>query len=242
MAFFDSKNSDLYIAQYDVTPYTTELSGVPGARPLLPVTAWGDSGEKSIPGIETPEVSWTGMFDEATLDVLTAALRSDSDGEVLSFLPAGDTIEYVAYAAQAMLIRDTNYASRVGSVVGARFVGPANGVIERGKSLGAAFSAVTATENGTIIDDGASSSDGAILFGHITAFSATGGNARWQMLLQADDNSDLSSPAQTITQNITAVGGFWATLAGSFERYVRRRLVLDATSGSISGWLGYVRG
>ncbi len=49
MAKFDSSVSKLYVAQYDLTPSTTEISG-PGGVAVRDVTSLADSGHKFIRG------------------------------------------------------------------------------------------------------------------------------------------------------------------------------------------------
>ena len=51
MAFYDSRVGKLYVAQYDLTSFTKEMSG-PGDRPLRDVTVLGDTGRKWFNGIE----------------------------------------------------------------------------------------------------------------------------------------------------------------------------------------------
>ena len=58
MAFFDSKVSRFLIddtggTRRDLSPYVTEVRGLPGPRPLNEVTALGDSGARFVPASRT---------------------------------------------------------------------------------------------------------------------------------------------------------------------------------------------
>ncbi len=243
MSFFDSKVSKLYVAQYDLTAALTNVQVNPSAK-LLDKTVLGDDGMKHQRGIEDGSIAIEGYYEDTAafgLDVALDALKADTDGEVATYWPAGDTREYLGYSAGAALLEGYEYTSRVGSLVTARANLVGNGTFDRPKSLNAKKT-VTASTNETSIDDAASSSAGGIFIVHIVAFSATGGNAQWKLHLQesSDDGSgDAFAAISSIT--ITAVGATRVTFSGAFERYVRLRAERDATSGSLTYQTSYVR-
>ena len=112
------------------------------------------------------------------------------------------------------------------------------GLVTRSKSTGTK-STVTASTSGTSIDDAASSASGGDWVYHVFAFTASGGNARWQVALQ--DSANNSSWADVSSVNVSAVGAAKTSITGTLRRYVRQRVVLDASSGSITFAASYNR-
>ena len=84
MAFFDSKVSKFLIddtggVQRDMSPYITEVRGLPGPRSLNEVTALGDSGARFIPGLEDVTITLSGIFDSTATsgpDAVLVPLRT----------------------------------------------------------------------------------------------------------------------------------------------------------------------
>jgi hypothetical protein len=242
MAFFDSEKSRLYVAQYDLTSFTSELSGLPGPRQLREVTTWGDGGTKWHPGIQAANASWSGFYDDTSVtgtDVALSAFRGQSAANVLSFFP-DPTVGAIGHVTEDLWQSDQTYKTRVGEMVQVSVSWEA-GKVRRTRSLGPLVTK-TATSQGTSIDDSASSASGGSWAYHITAFSASGGNARWQIILE--DSADNSSFATVASENpfITAVGGALRTFTGTLRRYVRVEMNRDATSGSIEFIASYERG
>ena len=115
------------------------------------------------------------------------------------------------------------------------------GALARIKSTGTKAT-VTATTNGTTIDDGASSSSGAIVTIHIFAFTASGGSARWLAELHHSSDNFASDDADFSSNAITGTGSTQTfTVAGTLNRYVRGSVTLDASSGSLTYHIGYQR-
>lgn len=88
--------------------------------------------------------------------------------------------------------------------------------------------------NAAGIDGAAPTAAGCVWCYHVVAWSAAGGNVRWQLLLQDDSDPAFGTANTLSTTNIAAVGAARATVAGAIARYSRLRVVLDATSGSIT--------
>jgi len=242
MAFFDSSASKLYVAQYDLTPSTTEVSG-PGGVELLDITSLADSGQKNLRGIARAAMNWRGLYNDSATEGSQpgiATLRAATAGTPVSYYPKGDTIEYPGWGIAEAWGEGFDITARVGQA--ASVAGTFTGAQQREITSLAAMQTVTATTNGTGIDEGgAPSTTTGYLFYHILAWSASGGNARWQLLIQDDDNSGFTSPASFKTVNITAVGSGAETFSGASQQYIRQVLSLDASSGSITIQAGYVR-
>lgn len=77
----------------DVFPYLNQISGLPGARALSEVTAFGDSGTKSIPGLANIPFSIGGHYDAtASVGIATVlnGLRTTTATSTFTYGPAGN--------------------------------------------------------------------------------------------------------------------------------------------------------
>lgn len=118
MAFYNSKVGKLYVAQYDLTGFTTEMSPS-SPRTLLDVTVFGDEGIKHLPGLSADKLSWSGLFDDgaAGSDVVMDALRSATAAKVVSVWPGDTTKGNRGYGSAEGWSVGPDIASRVGSRV-----------------------------------------------------------------------------------------------------------------------------
>jgi len=239
MTLYDSKDTIVYMAQYDITTYTTE-AGLTGSRNLHEATTFGSAGATFHPGTETPTLSWSGLYDDGTSgsEVIVNALKGASAESVVSYYPGTDAIGKLSMASGGAWIgEDPSVDASVGSLV-AMSASINMGLVTRSKSTGTK-STVTASTSGTSIDDAASSASGGDWVYHVFAFTASGGNARWQVVLQHSANNSSWSDVSSV--NVSAVGAAKNSFTGTLNRYVRQRVVLDASSGSITFAASYNR-
>jgi len=238
MALYDSKDTVLYLGQYDITGYTTD-AGLTGSRNLHEATVFGNAGAVFHPGTETPTLSWSGLYDDAAAgsEVIINAMKGATSSSVMSLYQGTDAISKRVDSSGGAWVTDPVVDSSVGSLVtmSASFN---LDTVERSKSAGTK-STVTASTSGTSIDDAASSSAGGTWVYHIFAISASGGNARWQIELEHSANNSSWSDVSSI--NVAAVGAARTEFSGTLNRYVRQRVVLDASSGSITFAVNYNR-
>lgn len=99
MAFVHSKNS--YFAVEDsggtsrnLSAYTDSISGLPGARDLSEVTAFGDSGVRNIPGLQNVSFSIKGHYDPTATTgphAVLNSLRTAAATATFTYCPAGNT-------------------------------------------------------------------------------------------------------------------------------------------------------
>lgn len=77
-----------------VKVYLNQVSGLPGARALSEVTAFGDQGVKSIPSLANVQFSIAGHYDAtATVGITTVlnGLRTSTTTASFEYGPAGST-------------------------------------------------------------------------------------------------------------------------------------------------------
>ena len=124
MAFFDSKVSKFLIddtgsTQRDLSPYITEVRGLPGPRTLNEVTALGDSGVKFIQGLQDVTITLNGMFDNTATsgpDAVLGPLRTHTSAVDFEYGPEGSGTGDVKYSGTCWVV-SYELRSRVGNLV-----------------------------------------------------------------------------------------------------------------------------
>jgi hypothetical protein len=103
----------------DISGHVDNVSGLPGAPNLSPVTSFGDQGEKSIRGIEVAGFTVSGQFDTAattgSLTVLNG-IRTTTTTASFEYGPEGGTTGKVKYSGEAWL-EDLKTDAAVGNKV-----------------------------------------------------------------------------------------------------------------------------
>jgi hypothetical protein len=98
-----------------IKAYLNQVSGLPGARNFSEVTAFGDAGQKQIPGLEVNTFSIAGHADFASataIGQLLNGLRSTTATSSFEYGPEGGTAGKTKYSGECWL---TSY--EVGSSV-----------------------------------------------------------------------------------------------------------------------------
>ena len=124
MALFDSTVSRFLIddaggSRRDLSPYLTEVSGLPGLRALNEVTALGDRGARFVPGLERVSIRLEGLFDDTAStgpDDVLGALRSHSSAVDFEYGPEGAASGDARYGG-ACWVASYDLRSRVGRLV-----------------------------------------------------------------------------------------------------------------------------
>ena len=124
LAFFDSRVSRFLIydtggARRDLSPFITDVRGLPGDRALNEVTALGDSGARFIPGIEDTTVLLSGIFDDSEPggpDFVLGPLRAHSSPVRFEYGPRGASAGSARYSGSCW-VASYRLRSRVGSRV-----------------------------------------------------------------------------------------------------------------------------
>ena len=124
MAFFDSKVSKFLIddtgsVQRDLSPYITDVRGLPGPRALNEVTALGDGGVRFIPGLEDVTITLRGMFDDTATsgpDAVLGPLRTHTSAVDFEYGPKGSGVGNVKFSGTCWAV-SYELRSRVGNLV-----------------------------------------------------------------------------------------------------------------------------
>lgn len=139
MAKFNSRVSIFQITDTgstlrDISSYVERVEGLPGPRDLNPVTALGDTGVKSIAGLENVEFSVDLIWDDTATtgpDAVIGPLRTDDTARAFDYGPKGSTTGFVKYSGTLKCL-EYNISSQVGEVVKATSRWQVQGVVTRG--------------------------------------------------------------------------------------------------------------
>ncbi len=139
MAFFDSKVSKFLIddtgsVQRDLSPYLTDVRGLPGQRALNEVTALGDGGAKFVAGLENVAVELHGIFDDTATtgpDAVLGPLRTHTSAVDFEYGPEGSGTGDVKYSGTCWVV-SYELRSRVGNLVEWSAVLQVEGTVTRG--------------------------------------------------------------------------------------------------------------
>lgn len=89
-----------------LSSYIDNVSGLPGGRELSPVTAFGDSGEKNIPGLQVVSFSIAGHFDSTATtgpNAVINSLRAATATASFEYGPEGGTSGKVKFSGECWL-------------------------------------------------------------------------------------------------------------------------------------------
>ncbi len=215
--FKHGSSAELWLDELDVSSYFRALD-VAVDVDTADTTTFKKRWKTAIPGAVASTVETEGLYDPA-LVAIKDTLAADP-GAVLTVGPAG--LAAAGDLARLVSVLTTAYkeSSPVGDVVAFNWTAMADGTVGFGRVL-APLAAVTADANGTTVDDGSSSTTGAIAHLHATAVSTgdtvdvtiedasvpSGGGANWATI-------------GTFAQ-VSAPGAQRLVIAGTVRRYVR---------------------
>jgi hypothetical protein len=245
MAKESGLNVRLYVSGYDLSGDANSLGAVGYSNETYEVTTLDLSAAARLLGKVDGTMSINGYFDNAA-NKIHAVLSGNSGkiptADVNVLVPLGSAIGDPAYGLVAKEAEYNTERSDTGPVtVVSSFA--ANGYApEFGIMATAHDDTITASTSGTSVDNSASSSSGGSWYYQVMALSAVGGNARWHLNLQHSTNDSVWTDVSTVTVSSSDPAAARATFTGTLNRYVRQRVVLDASSGSLTYAIAFVRG
>jgi hypothetical protein len=181
------------------------------------------------------------MFDgsaSAVDAVLSSSIGSDSLAPV-TFAVNGTSVGSRVAILQA---KTTSYevSAPVGDVVSVSYDAQADGGIDYGVSL-VALGAVTATTNGTAVDNAVSSANGGMAQLHVTANSWSAG-ATFKVQHSADNSTWADLATFTVVATTVTTSERVAVAAGTtVNRYLRGQVTLASGTGSITYQISFAR-
>jgi len=233
MAYRHGRNTDVLLGSYDISAYLNE------ATPSMSIdtaetSAFGSSAKTYIVGQNDATVSLGGMFDGDATAVNAVFEDIISNDLTPAFTIAYDNGVGVGNNCSLGTAKQTSYeiSAPVGDVVSVTGEFQVTGGIRQGVLLNDG-TALSATTNGTSVDNSAATAIGAVANLHVIANSRS--TATTIKVQHSTDNStwvDLitftSVSASTITNENIAAGVL------TIRRYLRAQTTLTAGTGSIT--------
>lgn len=205
-------------------------------------TVYGSEGHNFIAGLENGTLSLDGLMDN---DALAGGQDATADGALQA--AAGTIItaavEGLARGAKAFMIeaRETNYAvnAPLGDAVSFNASWQSEGQVDHGVMLTDGLTAVSASADGTAVDNAASSPGGASASVHVTANTR---NAN--VTVKVQHSVDNSVWVDLISFAVVGAGiktSEKKAVTGTVNRYLRSQLTLAAGTGSVTAAVAAAR-
>ena len=218
MAFINAQSTRVLYGNTALAGYLRSVS--PSASiDMLDVTVLTDTAKQFIPALGDYSLNVDGVFDDTTgtgslWDVLTSPINAGSTIPTtigLEGFTAGNSVwmipaRTVSYEVSSSVADVVGFTASFGSAASTKL----------GVSL-ADLSARTTTANGSTVDGGASSSNGAVAHLHITSVAGT-------------------TPSLTVTVQHSTNGSSWTTL-GSFTAASTTSSQLITVTGTVNRYL-----
>lgn len=240
MAFLHGKSTSVLHGAYDLSTYLNEAS-VSHDIEAAETTTFQSSGSAKtyVVGLRDASVSASGLFDgaaNAVDQVLAASIGSDTLAPI-TIAPQGVTVGNGVVIA---LAKTTSYevSSPVGDVVSVSYDAQTDGGADRGVSL-AALASVSATGNGTSVDNTTSSANGGIAQLHVTVNTRSA--ATTIKVQHSSDNTTWADLATFTSVGSTTVTSERVSASGTVNRYLRATHTLSAGTGALTYQASFAR-
>lgn len=232
MPYRHGKDTKALVGKYDLSPYLNEISPSMSID-TAETSTFGTNAKSYIMGQNDGTISFSGLFDASTgaiADVFDDIIANDLTPTITLAYDGGLVLGRRASLAQA---KQTSYevAAPVADVVSLNGEFQVTGGIRQGVVL-AGQAAITATTNGTSVDNSTSTSIGATANLHITA--NTRSSATTIKVQHSADNSTWVDLITFATVNATTTTSETAVVSGTVNRYLRAQTTLASGSGSIT--------
>jgi hypothetical protein len=249
MAFRHGKNTAVLVGAYNLSAYF-QSAQVANSVMTAETTTYGAAGgaKTYVTGLNDSTVSLSGLFDGAAgaVDsVLQAAIGTDTDINYLIAQDGGMVVGRPCLIGQSIL---TKYSvdSPVADVVKTSADLQSDAGNDRGIIL-ADLTAISATANGTSVDNGAATSNGGYAFLFVPTNTRNGtvtvkvqhssDNSTWVDLTFTNSASSFTavSSSATTSERLTVA------LGSNVNRYLRAQYTVAGSSGSTSIAVAFTR-
>ena len=238
--FRHGKSVNVFIDKYDFSTYFNDMSATSNLEPVE-TSAFGSSAKTYISGLRDGTISLSGMFDGTTTgtDVFFDTVMGSTTKQNIIVAPEGHALGYVATVANS---DDTSYevSGSVTDLVMTSAEFQASTGVESGLLLSSGAS-ITATTNGTSVDNAASTTDGGVGFFSLPVNTRTG--TIIAVIQHSSDNSTFADLVTFTTVNATTLTSERIEVASgtTVNRYLRLKLTFAAGSGASTPVVAFVR-
>ena len=236
--FAHGKNVNVFVNEYDFSTYFNDVSASSMVE-TAEVSAFGSSAKEYIVGLTDGTVSLSGMFDGTATgtDVVFSAVLGSTTKQNVIVAPSGHS-----NGASAIMLEadDTSYevSGAVADVVQTSAEFQSSDGVEHGKILSSG-SAISATGNGTSVDNAASSANGGVGFVSVPTNTRNG-----NITVKVQQSADNSTFTDLIT--FTVVSSTQKTfqrveVTGTVARYLRVNYTVAGSTGSATPVVAFAR-
>lgn len=220
MAFVSATKSRVLAGSASYSCYSRGFS-MSSSVDMLEVSTLCDDAKAFIPGQESSSASFDIIYD--TAQAAHADAWKTAGNLPVTYLPDGAAASERAFLLDSIRTEYT-VSSAVASTVDATLSTQTTGDTGYGVAL-SGLAAVTADTNGTSVDNGASTANGAVAHLHVTAFSGLTSNA---IRIEHSTNNSTWATLGTFT-TVTGTTSQRLVITGTVNRYVR---VVDDVTGT----------
>lgn len=239
MASRHGKNTSVLLGKYDISPYLNEATASMSLE-TAETSTFGTSAKTYIMGQNDGTVSFSGLFD-GSADAIDAMFSDIIDNDLTPAVTLGyDGGLITGRSCSLAVAKQTSYevSAPVSDVVSLSGEFQVTGGMRQGILLDGATS-LSATTNGAVADNTASSSIGATANLHVTANTR---NSNSVIKVQHSvDNSTWVDLITFTTVGATTVTSETQSVSGTINRYLRTNSTLSAGTGSITFTLSLAR-
>lgn len=240
MAFRNAQKARIYLAHLALSTYTRNASAT-SPTDMLDVTTLADTSKAFIPGLTTSTFNADGPLDvdptaNALHDTLADYSANVTTPTPITYLPLGT--DGAAWLVEAWNV-DLTESATVSGTVDWSLAAQTTGVTDTNGRVLENNTSVTTDTNGTALDNTASTSNGAVLHLHVTAFSGLTSDA---ITVQQSATGSFGGEETTLATftTVSAVGSERKVVTGTVARYLR--VVDDVTgTGSITRFVAISR-
>ena len=237
--FRHGKNVKVYVDEFDFSSYFNDVSAATTVE-TAETSTFGSSAKEYIPGLMDGTVSLSGLFegtaDTGTDDYFSSILGGAAKQKVI-VAEEGHALGYRA----VMLESDTTsyeVSGAIADVVQASAEFQSSEGVEHGVILSSG-SAVSATGNGTSVDNGASTSNGGVGFVSVPA-NTRNGNVTIKIQQSADNSTFTDLITFTVVSSATKTSER-VEVTGTIARYLRVSYTVAGSTGTATPIVAFSR-
>ena len=239
--FVHGKGVAVFIDQYNFSSYFGDLTASNNVE-TAETTTFGDSAKTYIVGLEDGTVSLSGWFESTAstgTDQYFASILGSATKQKVIIAPAGHS-----NGARAIMLQadDTSYEvnSAISDVVKASAEFQANDGLDHGVILSSG-SAVSATGNGTSVDNTAASSNGGVAYLSVPV-NTRNGNITVKVQQSADNSTFTDLVTFTVVSSASKTSERVEVAAGtSVARYLRVNYTVAGSTGTATPTVAFSR-
>lgn len=236
--FAHGKNVNVFVDEFDFSTFFNDVSAS-SAVETTETSAFGTSAKTYIVGLQDGTVSLSGMFDGTATgtDVHFSSVLGQASKQLVLVAPSGHSNGASAVVLQA---DSTSYevSGAVADIVQTSAEFQSDEGVEHGVILSSG-AAITATGNGTSVDNGAASTNGGVGFLSVPINTRNGNNTI--KVQQSADNATFTDLITFTVVTSSQLTSERVEVTGGVARYLRVNITVAGSTGSATPVVAFAR-